>query len=51
VSISCGPDLDHHAEAIRQWTDAGFDRVAVVQVGEPERFFETWAQLRPRLQD
>jgi G6PDH family F420-dependent oxidoreductase len=50
-SISCGPDLDHHAEAIRQWTDAGFDRVAVVQVGEPERFFETWAELRPRLQD
>jgi alkanesulfonate monooxygenase SsuD/methylene tetrahydromethanopterin reductase-like flavin-dependent oxidoreductase (luciferase family) len=50
-SISCGPDLDRHAEAIRQWTDAGFDRVAVVQVGEPERFFETWADLRPRLQD
>jgi G6PDH family F420-dependent oxidoreductase len=47
--ISCGPDLDRHAEAIRQWTDAGFDRVAVVQVGEPERFFEAWAELRPRL--
>ena len=50
-SISCGPDLDRHAGAIRQWTDAGFDRVAVVQVGEPERFFENWAELRPRLQD
>jgi G6PDH family F420-dependent oxidoreductase len=49
--ISCGPDLDRHAEAIRKWTDAGFDRVAVVQVGEPERFLETWADLRPRLAD
>jgi G6PDH family F420-dependent oxidoreductase len=47
--ISCGPDLDRHAEAIRQWTDAGFDRVAVVQVGEPEPFFEAWAELRSRL--
>lgn len=49
--ISCGPDLDRHAEAIRQWTDAGFDRVAVVQVGEPERFFDTWPELRARLAD
>ena len=49
--ISCGPDLDRHAEAIRQWTDAGFDQVAIVQVGDPERFFEVWAELRPRLQD
>jgi G6PDH family F420-dependent oxidoreductase len=49
--ISCGPDLDRHAEAIRQWTDAGFDQVAVVQVADPERFFESWAELRPRLQD
>lgn len=48
--ISCGPDLDRHAAAIRQWTDAGFDRVAVVQVGEPERFFEAWAELRSRLE-
>ena len=47
--ISCGPDLDRHAEAIRRWTDAGFDRVAVVQVGEPKRFFEAWAELRSRL--
>jgi G6PDH family F420-dependent oxidoreductase len=49
--ISCGPDLDRHAEAIRQWTDAGFDQVAVVQVADPERFFDTWAELRSRLQD
>jgi hypothetical protein len=47
--ISCGPDLDRHAEAIRQWTEAGFDHVAVVQVGEPERFFEDWAEIRKLL--
>jgi G6PDH family F420-dependent oxidoreductase len=47
--ISCGPDLDRHAAAIRQWTDAGFDRIAIVQVGEPEAFFETWETLRSRL--
>ena len=42
--IPCGPDLDRHAEAIRQWTDAGFDHVAVVQVGDPERFFQIVGQ-------
>jgi hypothetical protein len=30
---------------------AGFDHVAVVQVGDPDRFFEAWGELRPRLQD
>jgi G6PDH family F420-dependent oxidoreductase len=40
--VSCGPDPDRHAQAIRQWTDAGFDRVAIVQIGEPERFFDMW---------
>jgi G6PDH family F420-dependent oxidoreductase len=49
-NISCGPDVDRHAAAIREWTDAGFDRVAIVQAGEPERFFQMWEQeLRPRL--
>jgi G6PDH family F420-dependent oxidoreductase len=49
-NISCGPDVDRHAAAIRRWTDAGFDRVAVVQAGEPERFFQMWErELRPRL--
>jgi G6PDH family F420-dependent oxidoreductase len=50
-TIPCGPDPDRHADAIREWTDAGFDRVAVVQVGEPDRFFDMWErELRPRLQ-
>ena len=48
-TIPCGPDLDRHAEAIRQWTDAGFDHVAIVQTADPERLFESWAELRPRL--
>lgn len=49
-AISCGPDPDRHAQAIREWTDAGFDRVAIVQVADPERFFDMREQeLRPRL--
>jgi G6PDH family F420-dependent oxidoreductase len=48
--VSSGPDPDAHVEAIRKWTEAGFDRVAIVQVGDPERFFTAWEQeLRPRL--
>jgi G6PDH family F420-dependent oxidoreductase len=50
-TIPCGPDPERHAGAIRQWTDAGFDRVAIVQVGEPDRFFDMWErELRSRLQ-
>jgi G6PDH family F420-dependent oxidoreductase len=46
-SIPCGPDPNRHAKAIGEWTDAGFDRVAIVQVGEPERFFQMWeSELR-----
>jgi G6PDH family F420-dependent oxidoreductase len=49
-SIPCGPDPDRHAGVIGKWSDAGFDHVAVVQVGDPERFFEMWeSDLRPRL--
>jgi G6PDH family F420-dependent oxidoreductase len=48
--VSCGPDPDVHIEAIREWTDAGFDHVAIVSVGDTDRFFEAWEQeLRPRL--
>ena len=49
-TIPCGPDPERHAAAIRRWTDAGFDRVAIVQVGDPEQFFDMWErELRPRL--
>ncbi|HEX8854686.1 MAG TPA: TIGR03557 family F420-dependent LLM class oxidoreductase, partial [Thermoleophilaceae bacterium] len=48
--VSCGPDPERHAEALRKWTDAGFDHIAIIQVGDPERFFQMWqSELRPRL--
>jgi G6PDH family F420-dependent oxidoreductase len=49
-SITCGPDLDRHAEAIREYEDAGFDEVYVQQVGsDHERFFELYAsEVLPR---
>jgi G6PDH family F420-dependent oxidoreductase len=49
-SITCGPDLDRHADAIREYEDAGFDEVYVQQVGgDHERFFELYAsEVLPR---
>jgi G6PDH family F420-dependent oxidoreductase len=47
--IPCGPDPDRHLEAIKQWTDAGFDHVALAPVANPARMFEMWDELRPRL--
>jgi G6PDH family F420-dependent oxidoreductase len=49
--IACGPDPEKHAEALRQYVDAGFDEVYVSQVGpDQEGFFEFFnAEVRPRL--
>jgi G6PDH family F420-dependent oxidoreductase len=48
--IPCGPDPDRHVQAIGQWADAGFDHIAIVPVGDPDRFFQAWERdLRPRL--
>jgi len=48
--IPCGIDADLHAEAIERWLDAGFDRIAIVALGDLDRFFELWEEeLRPRL--
>jgi G6PDH family F420-dependent oxidoreductase len=43
--VPCGPALDAHVEAVKQFTDAGFTHVAVVQIGggQQEPFFE-WAE-------
>jgi G6PDH family F420-dependent oxidoreductase len=44
-SIPCGPDLDAHVAAVREYVEAGFTDVAVVQVGgdsQPE--FLDWAE-------
>ena len=49
--VPCGPDPERHAEAIRQFLDAGFDHVAVVQCGDDqEGFVRFWQEeLRPLL--
>jgi G6PDH family F420-dependent oxidoreductase len=44
-SIPCGPDLAEHVTAIRQFVDAGFTDVAVVQVGgDTQPDFLDWAE-------
>ena len=47
----CGPDPDPIVEQVREWEQAGFDHVALHQVGpDQEGFFRFWEQeLRPRL--
>lgn len=52
--ISCGPDVQAHAEAVKAFIDAGFTDVAVCQVGgdtQPE--FLDWAEreLLPALRE
>jgi G6PDH family F420-dependent oxidoreductase len=48
--VSCGPDPEVHLDGVRQWTDAGFDHIAIVAVGDTDRFFDAWEQeLRPRV--
>jgi G6PDH family F420-dependent oxidoreductase len=49
--VPAGSDAQAHADALRKFTDAGFEEVCVVQVGEDkDGFFEFWAnEVRPRL--
>jgi len=43
--IACGPDLDAHVAAIKPYLDAGFDEVALVQIGaETQADFCAWAE-------
>jgi G6PDH family F420-dependent oxidoreductase len=50
-AVSCGPDVDRHVEALEQWTQAGFDRIAIVALGDTDRFFAFWEQeLHPGLE-
>jgi G6PDH family F420-dependent oxidoreductase len=43
--VPCGPDLDKHVAAVKQFLDAGFTHVAVVQVGgDRQGEFLDWAQ-------
>jgi G6PDH family F420-dependent oxidoreductase len=53
-SIPCGPDLAAHVDAVRDFVDAGFTDVAVVQIGgESQPDFLDWAEreLVPALRD
>lgn len=49
--MPCGPDPERHVEAIRAYVDAGFERIAVVQVGDDqEGFLRFWRdEILPRL--
>ncbi|WP_156757186.1 TIGR03557 family F420-dependent LLM class oxidoreductase [Actinokineospora pegani] len=43
--VVCGPDLDRHAGAVREFVDAGADEVYVQQIGsDHEEFFRLWGK-------
>jgi hypothetical protein len=53
-SISCGPDVAAHVEAVKAFADAGFTHVAVVRIGtETQPGFLQWAEMEllPALAD
>jgi hypothetical protein len=43
-SVPCGPDPEKHRAALKQYVDAGFDHVAIHQIGPDQggffRFYE-----------
>ncbi len=44
-ALSCGPDVTAHVEAVKAFVDAGFDEVAIVQIGaDHQDEFATWAE-------
>jgi G6PDH family F420-dependent oxidoreductase len=46
-SIPCGDDVDAFAEAVKAYVDAGFEEVALVQIGgEAQQPFLDWAEKR-----
>jgi G6PDH family F420-dependent oxidoreductase len=50
-AVPHGPDPEPYLQAIEQWTEAGYDHLCFVQVGDDqERFFRFWEdELKPRL--
>lgn len=43
--LSCGPDVDAHVEAIKPFIEAGFDEIALIQVGaDHQEKFCSWAE-------
>jgi G6PDH family F420-dependent oxidoreductase len=44
-TVPCGPDLDRHAESLKEFADAGVDELYVQQVGGNHRaFFDAYAR-------
>jgi G6PDH family F420-dependent oxidoreductase len=44
-ALSCGPDVDTHVEAVKPFIDAGFDEIALIQVGgDHQEKFCGWAE-------
>ncbi|MFZ1992987.1 MAG: TIGR03557 family F420-dependent LLM class oxidoreductase [Solirubrobacteraceae bacterium] len=44
-ALGCGPDVDEHVEKIKPFIDAGFDEVALVQIGSDHQdAFIAWAE-------
>jgi G6PDH family F420-dependent oxidoreductase len=37
--ISCGPSAERHLQAIRKFTEAGFDHIVLVQIGPDQDYF------------
>jgi G6PDH family F420-dependent oxidoreductase len=50
--FACGPDVDRHVAVTRQFTDAGFDHLTLINAGpDVDGFFDWFAsELRPALQ-
>jgi G6PDH family F420-dependent oxidoreductase len=51
--FACGPDVERHLEVIGEFTDAGFDHIALMNAGpDQDGFFDFFEKdLRPRLLD
>jgi G6PDH family F420-dependent oxidoreductase len=37
--ITCGPSVERHLEAVRKYTDAGFDHIVLTQIGPEQGYF------------
>jgi G6PDH family F420-dependent oxidoreductase len=51
--LGCGPDVDEHVQKIKPFVEAGFDQIALVQIGaDQQEPFIAWAQreLLPALE-
>jgi G6PDH family F420-dependent oxidoreductase len=45
AQLACGPELDEHVEKIKPFLDAGFDEIALVQIGgDTQAAFTDWAE-------